>query len=311
MEAMTIRISLGVVPGDDPLRAIHAAAAAARHSGEEIPKAALVVAAGASSTGALGAAARQSLGPVPISGASVAGILTDAGILTSGAAVMCFYGDALEPSAACAAHTTGLAAATERVSRLILAGACERRHYPRGVALAFARPVAESFAEEFLTRWRRVAGPKLRVVLSATPGAALYGPGSQDPGDLAVLCLEGVYQSGVGVACGFAPGETIPDGQTLVHGAADAAATAVKRLDGHSLRAALIAESAARYAALGPLARDEWLAMREQIGAEVPCLGWLTSAELGCGGGVTPPSETGSVVVAAIGDSPVAVPPAS
>src|SRR5260370_38028147 len=91
----------------------------------------------------------------------------------------------------------GLSAASERVGRLVLAGASERRHFPRGVALAFAPPVTESLTDAFLVRWRHLAGPKLRTVISAA-GRPLCGHGAAEPGNLAVLCLERAYKSGVG-----------------------------------------------------------------------------------------------------------------
>ncbi len=92
-----------------------------------------------------------------------------------------------------------------------------------------------------------------------------------------------------------------------MHGAADAAATAVKRLEGQPVRAALVAESAARHAGLGRAVRDEWLAMRERIGPEVPCVGWLTTAE-GAYGRAATAGDTGSLIVVALGEVPVAAP---
>ena len=303
---MVIRGWLGVAEGGDPLRAIQEAAAAARRAaGEERPKAALILVTGGTGVPGLGEAARESTGGAPVAGASVTGILTDTGLLTAGAAVMCFYGDALSPSVVCAGRPMGLSAATERVGRLVLAGASERRHFPRGVALAFAPPVTESLTDAFLVRWRHLAGPKLRTVISAA-GRPLCGQGAPDPGNLAVLCLEGAYKSGVGVAGGAGPGESSADTTMLLHGAADAAATAVKRLEGQPVRAALVAESAARYAALGPTVRDEWLAIRERIGHEVPCVGWLTTAESASGRGATA-GDTGSVIVVAFAEAPVVV----
>jgi uncharacterized protein YigA (DUF484 family) len=299
---MTISGSIGLSRGDDLLQALQGAAEAAwRSGGDTLPRAALVLVAGAGNAELLAAAARKALPRVPLAGGLVAGILSDGGVTTSGAAVCCFYGD-LNPSVALGGRAPGLSAATERAGRLMLAGAPDRRHYPRGMALAFARPVATSFTEEFLVRWRHLAGPKLRTVFSATSGDPLSGPGSESPGELAVLSIEGAYQSGIGVAPGFVPGETVPDAATLVHGSADAATTAVKRLEGQTVRIALVAESAVRHAALGPAAREEWMAMRDQIGLDVPCLGWLTRAECGYGRGVTASGETGSVVVAALGD---------
>jgi hypothetical protein len=308
---MMIRSAFGVAAGDDPVRAIQEAAAAARRSaGEFAPKAALVLVAGGRGASGLGAVAYEAAGRVPVAGASVAAILTDAGRLGAGAAVMCFYGDTLSPSVVCVGRPMDLAAATERVGRLILAGASERRHFPRGVALAFAPPVTESLAEGFLVRWRHLAGPKLRTVISAAAGRPLCAPGAAEPGNLAVLCLEGAYKSGVGFTGACGPGEGTSEAATLVHGAADAATTAVKRLEGQPVRAALIVESAARHAGLGTAARDEWLAMREQIGLDVPCVGWLTTAEGAYGRGVTA-GDTGSVIVVAIGEALPPAPPAA
>jgi hypothetical protein len=303
VDPMMIRGAFGVAAGDDPVRAIQDAAAAARRSaGDSAPKAALVLVAGGTGVSGLGRAAWEATGGVPVAGASVAAILTDAGRLEAGAAVMCFYGDTLSPSAICVGRPMGLAAATERVGRLILAGASERRHFPRGVALAFASPVTESLADGFLVRWRHLAGPKLRTVISAAAGQPLCAPGAAEPGTLAVLCLEGAYKSGVGFTGAPGPGESTADPATLVHGAADAATTAVKRLEGQPVRAALIVESAARYAGLGAAVRDEWLAMREQIGLDVPCVGWLTTAEGAYGRGATA-GDTGSVIVVALGEA--------
>lgn len=305
----TIRVSIGVCAGDDPLRAVQGAATAARAAaGAEAPEAALVLVAGPRGT-APAAAVRECLGPVPLGGARAVAIATDAGLLTSGAAVVCFHGAGLAPAAACAGSAaTALPAATDRVGRLMLSGAPDRRHYPRGLALAFARPSGESLAQGFLARWRQITGPKLRTVASATAGELFHGPSLADPGLLSVLCVEGAYQSGVGVASGFAAGESIPDATVLVHGAADAASTAVKRLEGHHLRAALIVESAERRAALGSAAADEWAAVREQIGSETPCLGWLASAECGYGRGVLAEGETGSMIIAALADAPAPAP---
>ncbi len=301
---MMIRGWLGVAEGSDPLRAIEEAAAAARRAaGDQLPKAALILVTGGTGVPGLGEVARASAGGAPVAGASVTGILTDSGLLTAGAAVMCFYGDALSPSVVCAGRPMGLSAATERVGRLVLAGASERRHFPRGVALAFAPPVTESLTDAFLVRWRHLAGPKLRTVISAA-GRPLCGQGAAEPGNLAVLCLEGAYKSGVGVAGAAGPGES--DATTLLLGAAEAAAIAVKRLEGQPVRAALVAESAARYAALGGTARDEWLAIRDRVGHEVPCVGWLTTAESASGRGATG-GDTGAVIVVALAEAPVAV----
>jgi hypothetical protein len=238
-------------------------------------------------------------------GGSVPGILTDDGLVASGAAVVCFAGGAISPSFAGGGRAAGLVEAADRAGRLILAGASHRRHFPRGIAIAFARSNAGGASREFLARWREIAGPKLRTVLNAVPGEFLYGSGSEAPGVLAVLCLEGPFQSGLGVSQDMkdAPRGESTDPATLAHGAADAALTAIKKLEGQPARAALIVESLDRHVGLGAAGRDEWTAMRETIGRDVPCLGWLTTAVSAAGRGVVAPGPA-SLIVAAIGDAP-------
>jgi hypothetical protein len=303
---MTLTASLGLARDAEPGLAIEVAAAAAREAaGHQLPRAALVLTAGGGYAAAPGALS-EAVGGMPLVGGSVPAILTDAGILRSGAAVLYFLGGALAPGVASGGRAAGLSPATERVGRLILSGARDRRHYPRGFALAFARPTAGSFSTEFLPRWRQLAGPKMRTVVSATTSNALYISGAEDPGDLAVLALEGAYPSGVGITSGLQAGGGMPLPPTLVHGAGDAAATAVKQLDGQAPRVALIAESERRHLSLGEAAQDEWLVMRERIGLDVPCLGWLTSAEAGCARGIAAAGDAGSVIIAALGDPPAA-----
>jgi hypothetical protein len=275
---------------------------ARRSLGDERPQAALVLTTAPADVRRVVEAVRGPLGEVPLVGGAVDGILSDRGFVDLGAAVACFVGDTLSPSFAGGGHATGLVAAADRTARLILSGAPHRRHYPRGLALIFASPNAQGQPTDFIAQWREIAGPKLRTVFSQISGGALYGPGSEDPGSVAVLCLEGSYQTGIGVAHGFGPGESVPDTATLAQGAADAAMTAVKRLEGQPVRAALIAESVLRYAEIGATGRDEWREVRETIGSEVTCLGWLTRSECASGRGVTPNGSTGSIIVAALGD---------
>jgi hypothetical protein len=299
---MTVSSSVGTARGGDLLRAATEAATVARRSlAEVVPQAALVLTAGLPVPDAVVCAVRETLGSIPMAGGSVAGILTHEGVIDAGAAVMCFAGERLSPSTGCGAAAADLQAATERAGRLILSGSVSRRRYPRGVALAFTRQGAGSLATEFLAPWRTVMGPKLRNICSAV--GSIYTSAGSGPGHLAVLCLEGHYQSGFGLANGYVPGEPAVDLEALIHGAADAASTAVKRLDGQPVRAVLVARSAARHAALGAMAREEWVAVREQVGADVPMLGWLTAAECGCGHGTMPTGETGSLIVVALGDA--------
>jgi hypothetical protein len=298
---MTIRSSIGVACGEDLPGALREAARAARASHEGEPQAALVLTTVALAPALVAGIMAEVCGPVPMAGGPVAGILTDERVIETGAAVMCFSGDRLAPTIGCGTNGRSLHGSTERAGRLILAGSATRRRYPRGFALAFVRAEDELLTTEFLAPWRSVMGPKLRTMCSAVTSDVLYSSSARDIGGLSVLCLEGQYQSGVGLAPGCDGGcEQQPD--TLVHGAVDAAVTALKRLEGQPARGLLVVESAARHRALGSRARQEWQAMREQMPAQVPCLGWLTRAECASGHGVVPSTETGSVVVAAIGD---------
>lgn len=298
---MTIRSSVGMACGRDLPEAVREAAQAARATHEGEPHAALVVTTGALAPGVVAGIIGDVLGSVPMAGGPVAGLLTDEGVIDHGAAVMCFSGDRFAPTVGCGGGGRSLHGSTDRAGRLILAGNVTRRRYPRGVALAFVRGEGELLTTEFLAPWRSVMGPKLRTMCSSVTADALYCSSTRDVGGLAVLCLEGQYQSGIGLAHGC-NGEAECQPETLVHGAVDAAVTAVKRLEGQPARGMLVIESAARYRALGDRARQEWQAMREHMPSHVPCLGWLTRAECASGHGIVPTSETGSVVVAALGD---------
>ncbi len=309
---MTVKSSVAVVKGTDPRAVQEAAALACRALGSDASKAALVLTSGEASQAGW-ATAREVLGRIPLVGGSVPGILTDDGLVASGAAVVCFGGLAISPSFAGGGRAPGLVEAADRAGRLILAGASHRRHFPRGVALAFSRSDARGTPREFLARWREIAGPKLRTVLSSLPGDFLYSSSSEDPGVLAVLCLEGSFQSGVGVAEGTqdAPRAESTDPAILAHSAADAALTAVKKLEGQLARVALIVENLERHVGLGAAARDEWAAMRETIGRDVPCIGWLTTAESAAGRGVVAPGPAGSIIVTIVGDAPPPPPSAA
>jgi hypothetical protein len=298
---MTIKSSVGVACGDGLAEAVREAARAARATHGEEPQAALVVTTGVLPPASVADIIAEAFGPVPMAGGVVAGILTDDAVIEAGAAVMCFSGDRLTPTTGCGGSGRGLHGATDRAGRLILAGSVTRRRYPRGFALAFVRGEGEHLTTEFLAPWRSVMGPKLRTVCSAVTSDVLYCSSTRDVGGLAVLCLEGQYQSGVGLAPGLGAEPGVQP-ETLVHGAVDAAVTAVKRLEGQPARGLIVVESAARHRALGSVARQEWQAMREQMPANVPCLGWLTRAECASGHGIVPSCDTGSVAVVAIGD---------
>lgn len=170
------------------------------------PQGALVVSAGDPIPGA-GSIAREVLGIVPVAGAGSAGLLTDAGIVSRGAAVVCFRSEDWVVQSACAGSgAVAPVAAADRVARLILSGRPNRRRYPRGVALAFGDRRAAQGAAPFSNRWREIMGPKLKSVGSFVPDTqALYCGAVRDTGPLSVLCLEGPGPVGIGVGSGWAP----------------------------------------------------------------------------------------------------------
>jgi hypothetical protein len=193
-----------------------------------------------------------------------------------------------------------LADAGQAAARLVLSGWPFRARYPRGLGIAFARSDAGDSALQFLESWRDFMGPKMRTVCGVLGSPVLYGgPGNAAP-RVSVGCLEASYATGLGWA--DAAGD--PSSEALIHGAADATLTAVKRLDGRPARLVLVVETAARHARLGTAARDEWAAIRGQLDEATPCAGWLVDDLAAYGRGVQPVAASGALVVVAIGDSP-------
>src|SRR5438093_193586 len=125
------------------------------------------------------------------------------------------------------------------------------------------------------------------------------GQGNAEP-RLSVACLDASYATGLGWS--DATGE--PSTEALVHGAADATLTAVKRLDGRPARLVLVVQTAARHARLGAAAREEWAAIRAQLDESTPCAGWQVEDVAAYGRGVQPVAAPGALVIVAIGDSP-------
>jgi hypothetical protein len=81
----------------------------------------------------------------------------------------------------------------------------------------------------------------------------------------------------------------------------DAVGTALKNLEGRPPRALFFVESVHRAASLSSEGcRRELEAIREQVGPEVPLLGWLTSAEVTPRNGSVPVCQSGSVVAVAL-----------
>jgi hypothetical protein len=246
------------------------------------------------------AEARASLGRIQFAGGVSALLLTDDGPMKSGALVVCVAN--ADGAASGVAATTGrdIANAGQAAARLMLSGWPFRARYPRGLGIAFARPDAGESALRFLDSWRDFMGPKMRTVCGVLGSPTLYGGSGKTEPRVSVACLEASYATGLGWS--DATGE--PTADALVHGAADATLTAVKRLDGRPARLVLIVETAARHTRLGSAAREEWAAIRSQLDESTPCAGWLVDEVAAYGRGVQPVAAPGALVVVAIGDSP-------
>lgn len=242
------------------------------------------------------------LGPVGIAGGATSAIFTHSGAVGSGALVVCLANSegAVSGTAAAAGHD--LAEAGQVAARLILSGWPFRMRYPRGLGFAFSQPGFGAPAEAFLPSWRLLMGPKMRTVCSVLSSPVVYGSSPGEP-IVSVACIEAPYSTGLGWADGFEPG-SLPDRDALIHGTIDATLTAVKRLEGDAARLVLVIESAARYRALGSTAGDEWEAIRSEVGARTPCVGWLTERVAAYGRGVRPVDAHGALVVVALGDAP-------
>lgn len=259
---------VGLNQSSDLTAAIRQAAREARDrlSGGS-PHAALVVTAGEALPGA-GAIAREVLGPIPIAGGASAGILTDAGLVSHGVAVVCFRSEEWAIQSACAgSRAIAPVQAADRVARLILSGRPNRRRYPRGLAVAFGDSRVADGADRLTTRWREIMGPRLKNV-GGLPAEArgLYCDAVEDPGPLSVLCLEGPGPVGVGVGLGWAP-------LTLTRMATRTEGCLLHELDGRP--AALVyaesipgsAQDPARFPLGLAAAEDQWL-IRSVIGIE-------------------------------------------
>lgn len=285
----------------------YAAREAARQARERLtgaPQAALILTAGEPLPMA-GSVAREVLGPIPVAGSGSAGLLTDAGVLAHGVAIVCFRSDDWVIQTACAGSTAqSPELAALRVGRLILSGRPNRRRFPRGVALAFVEPQIMEHLGQLRDHWQELMGSRLRTVGSVIPpDQGLYCGAVRCPGPLSVLCLEGPGPVGVGLAGGGSAlteafvgnraeefRRTLSDGtevRSVADGPAGAAQvareaviTALKQLEGHPPRVLLVAESVERWAVGGDTVGREWEMIREQVPPETPCLGWLTTGEL-------------------------------
>ena len=296
-----LRVGVGVERGPDALDAVLAAAATARADLDGATAHLAVVVTTAAPRGDLTRAIRSVLGPVGLTGGVSAGLLTDEGIVTDGALVLCVSNGEGATSGVAATAGHRLADAAQAAARLVLAGWPFRGRYPRGIALSFTARASGAPATGFLTPWRELMGPKMRTVCG-TMLADVFGAASAPP-LASVGCLEAPYLMGLGLASGGAA----DDADVMIHGSIDATRTALKWLEGHPARLVVALESAARYCALGNAAEREWAAIREHVREHDgqgggKCVGWLCGEVAAYGRGVHPIDVPGALVVAALGD---------
>jgi hypothetical protein len=293
----SLEIGLGFASGGRDAVTRAAAAAASRLHGAA-PHLALVVT--ASVAGDAMAEVRGVLGRVQVAGGGTASILTDDGPMKSGALVVCVANADGAASGVAATAGRDLTDAGQAAARLVLSGWPFRARYPRGLGFAFARSDAGDSALRFLDSWRDFMGPKMRTVCGVMGSPVLYGGHGDATPRVSVACLEAPYATGLGWS--DASGER--SAEALVHEAADATSTAVKRLEGRPTRLVLVIETAARHARLGTAAREEWAAIRSQLDEGTPCAGWLVEDVAAYGRGVQPVAAPGALVVVALGDAP-------
>ena len=298
----TLEVGLGLASRCSGAEAVaRAASIATSRLHGAAPDLALIVTAGSPVPDA-GTHARSVLGPIQIAGGATAAILTDDGPMKEGALVACVANADGAASGVAATAGRDLADAGKAAARLILSGWPFRARYPRGLGIAFARPATGDSAL-FLDSWRDFMGPKMRTVCGVLTSPVLYGGTPERPPFVSVACVEAPYSTGLGYT-DVNGVEGTPSTDALVHGAADATLTAVKRLDGRPAKLVLVIESAERHAMLGDAARTEWAAMRSQIDDATPCVGWLVHEVSAYGRGVQPTTARGSLVVVALGDAP-------
>ncbi|MBI1734377.1 MAG: hypothetical protein HYR51_04315 [Candidatus Rokubacteria bacterium] len=302
-QTSTLKTSVGFAAYPDLRRAAFEAADIARAGlGGSQCRLALLITAGLTGSDPI-PGLKSLLGPAGIAGGATTALMTDRGIVREGALVIALATEGDAASGAVAVPGRDAADAGGRAARIVLAGWPFRLRYPRGLGFVFARgnsPLA------FLDTWREFMGPKMRTVCGIMPGAP-YGSGSDTP-TASVACLEASYATGLGYAEGFV-GEEHPDAR-LIHGAAEATNTALKRLDERSARLVVVFESVARAATLGPAAAEEWHRIVAEAG-DVPCVGWLCDAVAGYGRGIQPADDPRALIVAAVGDSPLTPPTAA
>jgi hypothetical protein len=297
----TLEIGVGFASAgrDAVARAAAAASSGLRGASADL---ALVVTAGLPVENAT-TEARSVLGRVQIAGGGTGGILTDDGLMKAGALVVCVANADGAASGVAATCGRNLADAGQAAARLVLSGWPFRARYPRGLGIAFARPDAGDGPLRFLDAWRDFMGPKMRTVCG-TFSSALYGGSLEATPRVSVACVEASYATGLGWSDAAAIDGSEPKVEALLHGAADATVTAVKRLDGRPARLVLALTTLDRQRRLGSAAAEEWAAIRAQLEENTPCAGWLVDDLGAYGRGVQPVAAPGALVVVALGDAP-------
>ena len=298
-----LEVGIGISADPNPDAAIaEAAGLAGRRLGSANPDFALIVTAGSVSRDAVGTL-REVLGQISVAGGAATALLTDHGPSREGALVVCVANADGAASGVAATAGRNLCEAGQAAARLVLAGWPFRARYPRGLAFAFARPDGGNAAQTFLASWRDFMGPKMRTVCTVLGGAAAYGRGAVEP-LASVVSVEAPYASGIGYTDATPTDGVTPTPETLVHGAADAMLTAVKRLEGRPPRLVVAIESAARLRMLGSALSEEWAAMRGALEENTPCIGWVGEHVAAYGRGVQPTDAPGVLIVVTLGDSP-------
>ncbi len=298
-----LEVAIGVSVDPNPDAAIaEAAGVAGRRLGGATPDFALVVTAGSVARDAVGTL-REVLGHISVAGGAATALFTDHGLSKEGALVVCVANADGAASGVAATAGRNLCEAGQAAARLVLAGWPFRARYPRGLGFAFARPDGDHAAQTFLASWRDFMGPKMRTVCTVLGGAAAYGQGAPQP-LASVACVEAPYASGIGYTDATPADGVAPTPETLVHGAADAMLTAVKRLEGRPARLVVVIESSSRQRMLGSAVSEEWAAMRGMLDDRTPCVGWIGEHVAAYGRGVQPTDAPGALVVVTLGDAP-------
>jgi len=298
-----LEVSIGISSNANPDTAIQEAAAiAGRGLAGVSPDFALVVTAGAVARDAVGAL-RGVLGQISVAGGAATALLTDHGLSKEGALVVGVANADGAASGVAATAGRDIREAGQAAARLVLAGWPFRARYPRGLAFAFARPGGGDAAQTFLASWRDFMGPKMRTVCTVMNGGTVYGRGATEP-LASVASVEAPYASGIGYTDATPMDGVTPSPETLIHGAADAMLTAVKRLEGRPPRLVVAIESASRLRMLAGSLSREWAAMRSALDESTPCIGWVGDDVAAYGRGVQPTNAPGAMIVVTLGDAP-------